>query len=55
MAEAGAEFTHDAPMTAEGREVDRLLVEMQRKHRRLVLDLARALARESGPEPEPAA
>ena len=33
-------------MTAEGREIDALLVEMARKHRRLVLELAKALARE---------
>ncbi len=44
VAEAGAEFVHDAPMTAEGREIDRLLVELPRKHRRLVVDMARALA-----------
>ena len=31
-------------MTAEGREIDRLLVELPRKHRRLVVDMARALA-----------
>lgn len=47
VAEAGVEFTHDAPMTAEGREIDHLLVELPRKHRRLVLDMAKALARES--------
>ena len=48
VAEAAAEpFVYDAPMTAEGREIDRLLVEMKSKRRRLVLDLARALAAES--------
>ena len=40
----GGAFVYDAPMTLEGREVDKLLVDMARKHRRLVLDLARALA-----------
>ena len=50
VAEAGAEFVHDAPMTAEGLEIDRLLVELPRKHRRLVLDMARALARDGGTE-----
>ena len=44
VGETAAEFTHDKPMTAEGREIDRLLVEMPRRHRRLVLDMARALA-----------
>ena len=39
----GGAFVYDAPMTLEGREVDKLLVDMTRKHRRLVLDLARAL------------
>ncbi len=47
VAEASTEFVHDAPMTAEGREIDALLVELPRKHRRLVLDMAKALARES--------
>ena len=44
VAETQAEFMHEAPMTPEGRDIDRLLVELPRKHRRLVLDLARALA-----------
>ena len=41
---------HEAPVTAEGREIDGLLVNMSGKHRRLVLDLARALASESTPK-----
>lgn len=48
VAEGGAEFVHDGPMTLEGREIDRLLVEMSRKHRRLVLDMARALGSAPG-------
>ena len=53
VAEAPREFTHDAPMTVEGREIDRLLVELPRRHRRLVLEMARALARESEAATEP--
>ena len=47
VAEADAEFVQDSSMTTEGREIDRLLVELPRKHRRLILDMAKALARES--------
>ena len=53
VAETEAEpFDHEAPATLEGREVDKLLVEMSRKRRRLVVDLARALAAENTPEPD---
>ena len=45
--EAAEPFVHDTPMTAEAVEIDRLFLDMKRKHRRLVLDLARALAVES--------
>ncbi len=51
VAEGAAEsFTYDAPLTLEGREIDGLLVEMKRKHRRLLLDMARALAAQSAAE-----
>ncbi len=51
-------FVHAAPMTVEAIEIDRLFLDMKRKHRRLVLDMARALvaegrgAAEVEPEPE---
>ena len=52
VAEAGPEaFTYEAPLTLEGREVDNLLINMRRRHRRLIVDMARALAADSSPEP----
>ena len=48
VAEEAEPFVHAGPMTAEGVEIDRLFLEMKRKHRRLVLDMARALAAAEG-------
>lgn len=51
LAEAAEPFDYEGPVTAEGREIDGLLINMSRMHRRLALELARALAAESTPEP----
>ena len=44
VAEGAEPFVHDGAVTAEAREVDQLMLEMPRKRRRLIVDLARALA-----------
>ena len=52
VAESGAEaFIYEAPLTKEGREVDNLLITMKHRHRRLIVDMARALAADSAEEP----
>ena len=44
VAEGGGAFVYDAPLTAEGAEIDRLIAPLKARKRRLVLDMARALA-----------
>ena len=53
VAESGEPFVHEGGVTAEGREIDQLMLDMPRKRRRLIVDLARALAADrSRPEGE---
>ena len=48
----GAEFLYDLVMTPEGLELAALFPRIDRRHRRLVLDMARALADELASEAE---
>ena len=48
----GAEFLYDLVMTPEGLELAALFPRIDRRHRRLVLDMARALADELASEPQ---